>query len=541
MNSDQNNTVPGAEKQSLASTTVEIFDEKIDATKKQESSPQNPQSMNPSIFADASNKVETQQQGQVAQNMTKKKKGFGQKKKNRKKQNKKKNGNSNDRQSHWGNNNSSNNNVRDAHHHDNYHNHQQYYAPEDPIMMANHMRPTEFQEYFIPGNQHTFPIPHPQQQHIFAADGNAKVLLDLKSNEDGTAESDSVFNNNGSVNGSVKGSINGNGKGNINGINYYYSWLQSLVPWMSGLNMIENDTQVDYVVLTRGGESKLVQIPHNVGACLTKELLVQKENFTASSTHAKGHHNGHNVSATMESAQGRPVHGNINANGLGDQVRSTSAEHPAGGIAYSMMPTSGYPHQHPNTHPDGNHPYGMAMNQCQPYNGYGPPTHPVSNGGMHIPQPPYHSMMQQQVQHPPMHFGQYQGMPPAVAVHQPLGSPISGYSHPNGFQNNAEIFKPVPDEAMQDETPNKAAGHGNGYHQAPHNDRRNLGATPNRAAVNHNDDAENRNSPRIHHQHEATPHRGAMRGNGGGDPRRVSISPVVRGSLTPVAPNGSNV
>lgn len=371
MNSNHNNTALDAEKQLTTSTTVEIFDEKIDTSEKQEITPQHPNCMNPNIFADASNKIETHQQDQVAQNITKKKKGFGQKKRNRKKQNNKKNGNTSARQHHWGNNNNNNNNVRDARHYDNYHNHQQYYAPEDPNMMANHGGPTGLQEYFVPGNQHTFPIPHPQQ-HIFAADGNAKVFLDPKSNEDFALESDSVFNNNG--NASANSNVNVNVNGNINDMNC--NWLQSPLPWLSGLNMIENNTQVDYVVLTRGGESKLLQIPHNVGACLTKELLVQKENFIASATHANGHYNDHNVYATMESAQGRPVPENANANGFDDQVRPISTELPASAIAYFIARTSGYPHHYSNAHSEGNLPCGTAMNQYQPYNGYGPSPHP---------------------------------------------------------------------------------------------------------------------------------------------------------------------
>eukprot|EP00533_Pseudo-nitzschia_delicatissima_P002481 CAMPEP_0116103754 /NCGR_PEP_ID=MMETSP0327-20121206/14057_1 /TAXON_ID=44447 /ORGANISM="Pseudo-nitzschia delicatissima, Strain B596" /LENGTH=504 /DNA_ID=CAMNT_0003595893 /DNA_START=68 /DNA_END=1582 /DNA_ORIENTATION=- len=503
MNSKQNNTVPDAEKQMVASsTTLKIFDEKIDASEKQEPQNHNPSSMKPNILADASNKVETQQQVQVGQNMSKKKKkGSNHKKKWKKNQNKKKNGTANARQHIWANQNP----VRDAHHCDNYHTHQEFLPHEEANMLPNPMGgfPAPFQGYYIPGSQHTFPIPHPQQhhQHIFADDGDAKVLLESNGDGHSTGDGDSVFNNNRSVNGTK-----------------YYNWLHSPLPWQYGVNMIDNSTQVEYVVLTHNGESELVQIPPNVGFSLKKELLVQKESFNIYTNHSNGYHNDRNAYA-----QGRPGRqGNINTSGSS----VTSLEHQAGGIPYSAMPTSGHPHQYPNNHPDYSPPYGTAVNQYQPYNGYGTVPHPGNNEGMHIAPPAFHPMMQQQGQHPAMQFSQYQGMPKAITV-----GTIPGYTHPNGFQ-------PIRGEATQGENPDKAGEQAN---EQPSNDGRNIDVTPNRARINQNDVVENGNHPNVRNQNqrEATPHRGAMRGNGRGDFRRVSISPVGPYSQTPVTRNGN--
>lgn len=390
MTSEQKKTDADSKKQSNeSSATMEIFaDDDVDKknNKKQEPPQRNMKPVNSNILADASNKSEMQQEQLPQQAFYKKKKGYQKKKGFQKKKfenknktlwnpNNKNTGTTDDRHQNWNN----KSNARNHYYPDDYHhgrnNHQDYLRYEEANMAVNQNVSTGFQPVppfsrYIRGSDHTFPVPHPQQQkHLFADDGNNKVLLEQNSNGSlvYSDDRDHVVNHNGSFNGTE-----------------YSSWSQSPLSRHSWVNMLENNTQIECVVLKRGGESMLVPIPPNVGACLVQELLVQKESFMASAQQRSDP----KAYTNIETDQGRPAEGNVGTSGVGDQGRAPSssfANHQASSVvehggAYPMVNTPGHPHcrsyhhQGHNNHTDPNLHYEVyvpTLNPQQPYNGYG--------------------------------------------------------------------------------------------------------------------------------------------------------------------------
>jgi hypothetical protein len=376
----ESNTDSDTKKQSVVSSTkMNVFaDEDTDKSEKQPHDLPCPilKPANPNVLADASNKLEAQQQDEQQDpqlTFKKKKKGYY-----KKKYYKNKNKNA------WNpaaNKDDNNNDVRDQRYRDHHQQHQRgnnqaYFPHEEANTFANHNDPTQFPQPFsryIPGSQHEFPIPHPShpqpQRHHFADDGNAKVLLEQYSNGVSAGGRDFVPNDNSNVNGPECN--NWVAAAPVSNYHPLFSWV----------DMIDNNTQLDGVVIMHGGVSKFVPLARDVGACLVKELLVQKENFQESV-----HHNHDpNAYANVESEQGRPVQEYAGgAQGLAP-TPIASTDHQAfpvvqRGSVPSSVTTSGhpqslsYPHQRPNDHPDQYHHYNVhapIFNPQQPYNGFG--------------------------------------------------------------------------------------------------------------------------------------------------------------------------
>jgi len=537
MESNQNNTDTDTKKQSVVSSTkINVFaDEDTEKGEKQHQDLPRPilKPANPNVLADASNKLEAQQEDEQQDpqlTFKKKKRGYYKNKKYYKNKNR----------NAWNpaaNKNDNNNDVRDPRNRD-YHqpyqrgNNQAYFPHEEAnAFAANHNDPSQFQQPFsryVPGSHHEFPIPHPPhpqpQRHLFADDGNAKVLLEQYGNNGVVADDrDFVPNDNDNVNGP---------EGN--------NWVAAAPvsnhhPPFSWVDMIDNSTQLDGVVIMHGGLSKFVPLAPDVGACLVKELLVQKENFQESV-----HHNHDpNAYASVGSEQ---VH--ENAGGAQGQAPPpmASTDHPAfpvvqRGSVPSSVTTSGhprslsYPHQRPNNHPDQSHHYNVhapIFNPQQPYNGFGslPAPAPDSNYGMHIAPPPSQYPM---LQYPQMYS--QMGMPgPAAAPHL-LGGVIPGYARPNDFYADGQHNGSASGAAMRGEIYVDDQRRGDGRHPASNN-RNNREPNRHRAGIHQGDATEGGNRPHVHHhnQNAVTPHRDAVRGNGHGhaDPRRVSFSPMPR-------------
>ena len=352
MNSNQKNSNDDSKKQPPASSTMKIYDEGIDSNKKQE----HPRRANrTNVLANANNKFEAEQEGeQVPQHSWKKKK-----KQQRPHQQKKK---------HWNKNRKTNGIVNGAHHNwtmnDSDHsrnsgsneNHRRHTRNNNPDhrsyeqgkMSANHgsMESEPPFSQYIPGNQHTFPIPHPQhsnrqqQQHLFADDGNAKILLERQGNGNGVLAGDSQY-------------IADNSNGNVNGTQWNDNMENSTsCKWWVG--MIDRNTKVDAVVINIGGNIHHVPLPPKVGACLMQELLIQKENFM----------NGNNIdrigSEASESFQGSNPQANASSQGFGEDGDATAAstatwEH---GVPYSMATNLGHPQSYPYPYIEGQVLYG---------------------------------------------------------------------------------------------------------------------------------------------------------------------------------------
>ena len=292
----------------------------------------------PTVFTDAiNNKFETQQQEQQQdprQMLKKKKNGYGQKKKYK---NKNKNKNHN------------RNNNNDGHHpdHRDHHPHQRsnnqgllpYQEGVAASMPANLYYTTPPCQGFIPGSRGAFHVPHPQQQqqqqHLYANDSNSKVHLGRHSSDGGN-----VYSNNG----------NANDTGCYNDWATASSFSPDPLP-CSWMDVIDNNTQIDSVVLIVGGRSLIVPLPPTVSTGLVSELLVQKENHKASIHH----HQDLNGNANTNAEEGR-----FDANEMNNQGTTPSS-------LFGSCPQR--PDNHPSCHPHSGI-YAPALNPQQPYNGY---------------------------------------------------------------------------------------------------------------------------------------------------------------------------
>jgi hypothetical protein len=340
MESKQKNIDADAKKQSFLSsttTTMNIYvDENINKNEEQQKEHQRrtlkPANLN--VFTDASNnKFETQQEQQQDQRQMLKKKKNGYYHKKYKNKNKNHNGNNN-------------NKVHIPYHRDHHHrqpsNNQGYLSYEEGVvasMQANQYYSTGFQPPSpgcIPGCQHLFHVPHPQQEHHSYVDDD-------------------------------------------NGYNCVAaSHFSPHPPPCSWMDVLDNNTVVAGVVFINGGEIKIMNIPPTVGAGLVGELLVQKENHKASSHH----HHDPNGNANTNAEEERPVQGNADVSGFGDQgIAPSSLLAPADyqgspfvqrGSAPSHL--SSNPHHRPNNHADYHRHYAMhapTLNPQQPHNGCG--------------------------------------------------------------------------------------------------------------------------------------------------------------------------
>ena len=133
-------------------------------------------------------------------------------------------------------------------------------------------------------------------------------------------------------------------------------------------------------------------------------------------------------------------------------------------------------------------------------------------------------------------------MLPVANVHQSIGSTITGYARPDDLHANAEHTGPASDEAMNGESYANAEGSVNEHYHAS-NIRRNMETTPDRAGANQAGIVDGVGNAQIHNrnQNAVTPHRGAIGGNGEGNARRVSISPMVPSSQTLATASNDNM
>lgn len=529
MNSKQKNTNDDSKKQPASSTAMKIYDEGIDSNKKHEHH-RRPNRTN--VLANANNKFEEhQKEDQVPQHSWKNKKKLRgprqQQKKKHWNNNRKTNGIVDGTHHNWAMNNSDhsrNSGFNENYHHHMRNNNQDHLAYEQGKVSANHDS-TGSQPFFsryIPGNQHTFPIPHPQhsnrqqqqqQQHLFADDGNAKILLERQGNRNGVLAGDSQF-------------IDNHSNGNVNGaqwnINMDNSTSCTSCMWWVG--MIDRNTKVDAVVISTGGNIHHVPLPPKVGDCLKQELLIQKENFI----------NGNNIdrigSEASDSLQGGNPQANTSTQGFG--------EHGNAPVAYPMATNLGNPqsfaHPYTNAYPEGQVLYGIPVNTQQSFNGGVPFPPPDNNGTMRMAAPAsYYPMMPQQVQYATMYPPQYPAMTSVANIHQQNAGNTSGYGPSNGLHANGDYSS----EGMNGE--NRANAQGRAIdHQQADNERRNVEALPNGGGANEDTVAEGGNN--APNQVVATPHRGAPRPNGGRDARRVSFSPKVPSFETLAIVNNDN-
>ena len=362
MNSNQKNTDDGSTKQPPASSTIKIYDEGIDPNKKQKP-PRRANRTN--ALANSNKKFETPQgrEEEVPPHALKKMRGRKKKFWNK---NRKKNAYHN-----WEMNNSDH--SRNSGFNENYpprmrSNGQDYLAHEQA--KTAEMQPP-FPRY-IPGNQHTFPIPHPHHSNHRHGRRQRK---DVDDDDNGLRASDSQYVANDNGNG------NGNGDMNMNNAqsNADMEASASCKWWVS---MIDHNVQVDAVVLSIGGTTHQVLVPPKVGAYLKHELLIQKENFI----------NGNKVdnvgSEASETLRGDAQQANSSAQDFGEYGNAVSSsstgtwDHDTSQYeerrwAYSMASNSDhphlFPHQYNNRHPEGQIPYGILVNQHgQPFNGGAP-------------------------------------------------------------------------------------------------------------------------------------------------------------------------
>lgn len=364
MNSNQKNTDDGSTKQPPASSTIKIYDEGIDPNKKQKP-PRRANRTN--VLANSNNKFETPQVGEeeVPPHALKKVRGQRKKRwKNRKKS-----------AYHNGEMNNSDH-SRNSGFNENYRphmrgNNQDYRAHEQA--KTAEMQPP-FPRY-IPGNQHTFPIPHPQHSNHRHGRRQRKDADD-NTNANGLRASDSqyVSNDNGNGNGYSNGDMNMNN-------NQSNADMQDSASCKWWVAMIDHNVQVDAVVLSIGGTTHQVLVPPKVGVYLKHELLIQKENFINGN---KVDNVGSEASETLRgdtqqadsSAQAFGEYGNAISSSLTGTWDHDTSQYEERRWDYSTASNSDHPHPHSfphpyiNRHPEGEIPYGILVNQHgQPFNG----------------------------------------------------------------------------------------------------------------------------------------------------------------------------
>lgn len=137
-------------------------------------------------------------------------------------------------------------------------------------------------------------------------------------------------------------------------------------------------------------------------------------------------------------------------------------------------------------------------------------------------------------------------MPQIAATPRVIPGIIYGYTHPNYFYaGDEELTGPGPDEALRGEMFDEDKGRGD-EHDHPSSNKKNVEAISNHEGINQGDVAEGGNHPQVHpqvHHHNRnalTPHRGAFDGNGNGNSRRISLSPLALLPQTPATDSDGN-